>query len=723
VNTNRYPRFRWSILLRTLILIDICSSACHPVSTAATSSVDGQDVFGSVHKESVLRRWNFDVMNDCEGWTIPDSVFGANMGGAIWLRIQQGKRPTPPVNWRQEVYAPPLRCELTSPAGLAIPATSVKKVRMRVLNLSPETDGTVFWRTADKPDVDVGPVRFSMKPDCKQWQEVVCHIDDRWQGVIDQIRIQPASFWWRGDLWIDWIAITDGDVKAAPPRPDLCSDAVVPRLDVPGLSQQEFQDAFKVLDECLVVDVPLRGFNYPFLSPGGDYGENWWQLDGSLNLAGAKWVNQKFVDDVMRGFIEVQAQNPDGRIDLWGKSPARGQVADVSSIPRYFEAAYDVARRTAEASLRERIRQSMMQYLDYWFSPAKQDPQTGLIKALFEETFGHHHNDPDEVTPVDLNVAVAVGCYKVSVLSKKMGVLPQADLYRAKFNQLRESINRHLWNEATSGYYNYNLTRGAQTPRLICTTFDPLQLGIAPPERIRKLIPSLLNPALFNWGSRPVTSIAMTEPDYVEAVGPYDGRAWFGDIWTMRDLPIIAGLEDVGCRDLAAELNWSTITTFHANYCEYVVPSTGSGEGVQRYGWTASQYIQAIVEHLFGVDYDRLDARLRVCPHIPQALIGHEIALRNLIIPTGMDTRLDVAVTQTAPGQATILVNVQGRLPREHLVEIFLSTPERQGIIARDGKGKKIALITEASVPANMTGVRLALKKRNEVRFELSNGK
>jgi hypothetical protein len=53
---------------------------------------------------------------------------------------------------------------------------------------------------------------------------------------------------------------------------------------------------------------------------------------------------------------------------------------------------------------------------------------------------------------------------------------------------------------------------------------------------------------------------------------------------------------------------------------------------VQRYGWTASQYIQAIMEHLCGVDYDRLDARLRMCPHIPQTLIGHEIAIRNLIM-------------------------------------------------------------------------------------------
>jgi alpha/beta superfamily hydrolase len=59
-----------------------------------------------------------------------------------------------------------------------------------------------------------------------------------------------------------------------------------------------------------------------------------------------------------------------------------------------------------------------------------------------------------------------------------------------------------------------------------------------------------------------------------------DGRAWLGDIWTMRNLPIIAGLCDIGRHDLAAELNWSTLRSFNTNYTEYVTPSTGSGEGL-----------------------------------------------------------------------------------------------------------------------------------------------
>jgi len=48
----------------------------------------------------------------------------------------------------------------------------------------------------------------------------------------------------------------------------------------------------------------------------------------------------------MRGWRDVQLLNPDGRIDLWGNSAVRGQPADQSLLPTFFEVAYSIARRT-----------------------------------------------------------------------------------------------------------------------------------------------------------------------------------------------------------------------------------------------------------------------------------------------------------------------------------------------------------------------------------------
>ena len=586
------------------------------LAAAVCGNLTAADLAGSAPQEKdykVAHRWDFNSYGNTEGWTVPDSLKGAVMGGSLWLTIQR----IPPVKQppiAHQIWGSPEFADIDSPKGLGIRAQDVTKVRMRILNRSPETDGFLFWRTKENPEADAGILRFTMKPSLNEWQEVVCHVDNSWKGTINQIRIRPGLLCMRGDIWIDWVAITDGAIRPARPRPDVCSDNVVPRVTLPGISQSNFQDAFKVLDECLIVNVPVLGFNYPVMGPGGAYGECWWQLDSGLNLAGAKWANQEFAENVIRGFIEVQRNNPDGRIDLWGGSPVRGQVADMSSIPRYFEVAYAVACRSADRQLQEATCESMKKYLGFWLSPSKKDSKTGLVTGAIEDSFAQLSGEPQTEAEVDLNVAVALGCRNTAKLARLLNKPDEARQFEESFDALRKVINQYQWNEEKGAYYNYNVKENRQVGRLICSTFDPLRLGIAPKERVDRLIPLLLDPKQFNWGVRPVTSIAMTDKDYVEAKGVYDGRAWLGDVWTMRNLPIIAGLCDIGRHDLAAELNWSTLRAFNTNYTEYVVPSTGSGEGVARYGWSASQYIQGMIEYLFGVDYNRELNRLRIVP-------------------------------------------------------------------------------------------------------------
>jgi hypothetical protein len=244
-----------------------------------------------------------------------------------------------------------------------------------------------------------------------------------------------------------------------------------------------------------------------------------------------------------------------------------------------------------------------------------------------------------------------------------------------------------------------------------------LLLGIAPPDRVEKLIPVLLNPALFNWGTRTLTTIARTEPDYVEATGAYDGSAWFGDVWTLRNLPVINGLEDAGKHSLAAELTWSTIKTFNSNYCEYIVPSTGSGEGVQRYGWSASQYIQAIIENLFGIDYDFQDKRLRIVPHIPKELMKQEIEINNLIIPCENDVRLDLKIKQVKEGKAIITIRLSGKLPQE-MLEIGLPADRVKQVTITDNKGKRILPVAQIDEIKGVSGIKTGMTDYVELVFE-----
>jgi len=59
------------------------------------------------------------------------------------------------------------------------PATEQNKIVIRLRNLSPETDG--FIRLADNTEAGIWirDLSFTMKPDYKEWQEVVCHMDGK----------------------------------------------------------------------------------------------------------------------------------------------------------------------------------------------------------------------------------------------------------------------------------------------------------------------------------------------------------------------------------------------------------------------------------------------------------------------------------------------------------------------------------------------------------------
>ena len=55
-------------------------------------------------------------------------------------------------------------------------------------------------------------------------------------------------------------------------------------LSFPGITGQEFEDAFNVLREC--IKEPSHGFRNPYMGPGGQYGHCWWERDSSLTLNG-----------------------------------------------------------------------------------------------------------------------------------------------------------------------------------------------------------------------------------------------------------------------------------------------------------------------------------------------------------------------------------------------------------------------------------------------------
>src|SRR5690606_3362520 len=117
------------------------------------------------------------------------------------------------------------------------------------------------------------------------------------------------------------------------------------------------------------------------------------------------------------------------------------------------------------------------------------------------------------------NVEMVLACHIVAALAKDLGRAEDYDRYTTYQMELRSAINRYMWDEAKGAYYAYHVKDKKRDSILICYTFDPLRMHIAPRERISRMVDMLTDDAHFNWSKYAVTSVAKTAPIYTETKG------------------------------------------------------------------------------------------------------------------------------------------------------------------------------------------------------------
>lgn len=180
---------------------------------------------------------------------------------------------------------------------------------------------------------------------------------------------------------------------------------------------------------------------------------------------------------------------------------------------------------------------------------------------------------------------------------------------------------------------------------------------------------------------------AKTHPDYT-ASSKSCGTAWFGMVWTMRNLPIVDGLVDIGRYDLAAELAWKTI--------------------------------QAIIEYLFGVDCDIHQGCIRIFPLIPSELACETISIKNVLLPTTPQMRLSLTVSPDKTSGARLIdVKIDGDLSSDIRLEVLQSQTEAQPApeVVDPPVGLETELIKESPGLESVVGIRVPICPALKVRF------
>ena len=165
----------------------------------------------------------------------------------------------------------------------------------------------------------------------------------------------------------------------------------------------------------------------------------------------------------------------------------------------------------------------------------------------------------------------------------------------------------------------------------MASTFYPLRLCIANENQRKRLIALIKDNAQFNWESLPLTSVSMSDELFTTTKGKYQGNeSWSGNVWTLINEMVVRGLVDCQENDLAAELALKTVYAFNHNCAEFINPFDGSGHGVIKYAWTASQYVELIVETIFGVSYNASKEEVVIAPKLTDKLKNSYLALENI---------------------------------------------------------------------------------------------
>ncbi len=407
----------------------------------------------------------------------------------------------------------------------------------------------------------------------------------------------------------------------------------------PNISQNDFEYALECLEDCKQSDAADFGFNYPYFTPGGAYGKQWWQLDSSLALSGYKWMDRKFAETALLNFIESQKE--DGRICLWGNDTLPKQVAgngfpqqceDVSSLPKIFDVAFHILQSTNDRELISLSYNMLKKYINWWYK-ARFDNKTGLFTSVFEETFIPYLGSAMEYAAVDTNVEVYVGLIYTAKTADRLNLKRDADVFRNKAEKLKLAINTYLWNEEKGAYYPYDIRIGKQIDCLMASTFYPLRMKIASVEQKNKLITLLTNNEHFNWNTIPLTSVSQKDPLFQTTIGVYQGNAsWSGNVWTLINEMVVRGLMDSDEKALAAELALKTVYAFNNNCTEFINPFDGSGHGVLKYAWTASHYLELIIEVIFGISSNITKNEVYISPNLTDELKKQTLSIKGVMV-------------------------------------------------------------------------------------------
>lgn len=297
---------------------------------------------------------------------------------------------------------------------------------------------------------------------------------------------------------------------------------------------------------------------------------------------------------------------------------------------------------------------------------------------------------------VDLNCYLALDHECLAELAEVLELGAVAARHRRRRDRLAEAIDRELWDE-DQGLYLDRHWDGRRSDRVASTNFLPLLAGIAPPERVERMMEVLLDEGRF-WGESVVPTISRDDPAFP------DQQYWRGTIWPPTNYLLYHGLRRAGRDAEAAHLARRSVALFMASWqshqlcCENYDARTGAWGGRRYQSWGPLLVLAGLEEYIDVTPWDGL--RIGTL-HPPGATALHRIRLRGAhwsvrLSPAGLTVERDGALLVRSD-RPVVLRNVAvegGRL---------------SATVTTEESCRLTTLVDEAEVPAGRHPVRLAI--------------
>lgn len=304
-----------------------------------------------------------------------------------------------------------------------------------------------------------------------------------------------------------------------------------------------------------LIKEPRGCLKYPYIVPAGPYSQLW---DWDSFFVGVVLANYDGKAEALKysvmNFLEFIKEN--GHTP-WLVSPdthpfhqqkgkpflAQGTLIASQKLDdfKWIPPIYSKLERSLQFWEKERNYSSLFFWMDGFESGSDNNPAVFCWPAL-------------TVCGVDLNCFLYREYLAMALISKRLGHAEACKRYNQKARDLAEFINRKMWSEKDSTYYNLFSGRNFIEVKT-WTNFLPLWAKIAPKDRAEKMIEKyLLNTEEFlsRFGIRSLSKRERRWYNQEDVIIPYSN--YQGPVWVHINYLLAHGLNNYGYKAEAVKL-------------------------------------------------------------------------------------------------------------------------------------------------------------------------